>query len=46
MKPYSSASGGGAIYLNNEAYLDMAVVGLSHAKAIPLKLERVKDSER
>ena len=43
MRPSSSAGGGGAIYWNNEADLEMAVADLYHAEAIPFN---IRDSDR
>ena len=38
MRPYYSTGGGGTIYWNNEADLDMAIADLSHVKAIPFNI--------
>ena len=37
-RPYTSADGGGEIYRNNKADLDMTIMELSHAKSIPFNI--------
>ena len=36
--PSSSSSGGGAIYRNNEAGLEMSIADLSHAEDVPFNI--------